>query len=232
MKESHKAILFLATWAAVLTICIGSIFLTPVRSQPIVNVSFYQKAPAVSLSDLIDQVNSSVVQIKVESNSGIKWNGSGVIVDKDGLVLTAKHVLEDANEVEVYMSNGKTYKGIDWSVDPNNDIGILHIAPLIDLPISEFANSVQVGEQVFTIGSPYGYFNSVSVGIISAINRQSPYLDGGLYLQVDMAVNYGNSGGPVFNMNGKIIGIVVAKVPYSDGVGFIVPGGVCEKLLK
>lgn len=183
------------------------------------------------LPDVINDVYPSVVYIEADGYYG-KWSGSGVVVHERGLILTAKHILEDADYIRVTFPNGNVYDGVNWLVDPNDDVGILQIATLEDLPMSSFdTTNCRVGEEVFIIGSPFGLFNSVNKGIISAVDREVCFFGIEPMLQADIAGNPGNSGCPVFNMDGDVIGIIVGGIIGGDGIGFVTSADVCKKLV-
>jgi len=185
-----------------------------------------------NLQELVRRVNPAVVKIEAVNEWGEVWSGSGVIVHERGLILTAKHVIEDSNDIEVILADGRRFKVINKIVDPNNDVGIVHIAPLEDLPVIKFGGDVQVGEDVFIIGSPYGIFNSVSLGIVSKIGIIAPYFGIDPMIQLDIAGNPGNSGCGTFNFKGKLVGILVGGVYSADGIAIITHREVCERLLE
>jgi len=171
-----------------------------------------------ALPDVVAKVNPSVVQIKARTENGREWLGSGVIVHEHGLILTARHVIRDANDITIILADGEKYKVVNKIVDPNNDIGIVHITPLKDLPAVKFGGDVKIGEKVFIVGSPFGFRNSVALGIVAGGNR------------LDITGNPGSSGGPVFNMKGRIVGIVVSGI--RNNMVFIVPADTCKRLLE
>ncbi|GAF70020.1 unnamed protein product [marine sediment metagenome] len=191
-----------------------------------------KNAISPELPDLVRSVNPSVVQIRVQGDYGRKWRGSGVIVHEHGLILTARHVVEDSNDITVILSDGRKYKSIDKIADPNNDIGIVRIASLEDLPTIKFGKEVQTGEEVFIVGSPFGLFNSVALGIVAGEDRDVPYFCSEPLLQLDVAGNPGNSGCPAFNMSGKIVGILIGGMRDGDGITVVIPGDRCKKLLE
>lgn len=191
-----------------------------------------KNAVSPELPDLVKNVDPTVVQVKIQNEYGRKWLGSGVIVHERGLILTAKHVIVDSNDITVVLTDGTVYKGVNKIVDPNNDIGIIHIAPLKDLPTIEFGDDVRVGEKVFIVGSPFGLCNSVAFGIVAGKNRYIPYFGSGFMLQLDIAGNPGNSGSPIFDMTGKVIGIMVGGKWGGDGVTIVVPVDKCKRLLE
>jgi serine protease Do len=153
--------------------------------------------------------------------------GSGFIVSADGLVLTNAHVVQNAAEVTVKLTDRREYRAKVIGVDPQTDIAVLKINAK-DLPTVRLgrAADVRVGEWVVAIGSPFGFENSVTSGIVSAKSRALP--DGSYvpFLQTDVAVNPGNSGGPLFNMKGEVIGInsqIYSRSGGYQGVSFAIP---------
>jgi serine protease Do len=153
--------------------------------------------------------------------------GSGFIVSADGLVLTNAHVVQNASEVMVKLTDRREYRAKVVGVDPQTDIAVLKIDGK-NLPTVRLgkANDVRVGEWVVAIGSPFGFENTVTSGIVSAKSRALP--DGSYvpFLQTDVAVNPGNSGGPLFNMKGEVIGInsqIYTRSGGYQGVSFAIP---------
>lgn len=156
----------------------------------------------------------------------ISGRGSGVIISPDGLVLTNEHVVHQAKEVTVNLINKRKFKAKIIGSDLILDIAILKIDGK-NLPYAQLGDSdtAQVGEWVIAIGSPYGYQNTVTVGVLSAkgrtISDESKEYEN--LLQTDAAINRGNSGGPLIDIEGKIIGINTAIFPFAQGIGFAIP---------
>jgi serine protease Do len=153
--------------------------------------------------------------------------GSGFIVTADGLVLTNAHVVKDAAEVTVKLTDRREYKAKVLGVDPQTDIAVLKIEGK-NLPTVKLGSTdnVRVGEWVVAIGSPFGFENTVTSGIVSAKSRSLPDGSAVPFLQTDMAVNPGNSGGPLFNMKGEVIGInsqIYSRSGGYQGVSFAIP---------
>lgn len=157
----------------------------------------------------------------------IRGQGSGFIISADGTILTNAHVVEDASEVMVKLTDRREFKAKVLGLDKNTDVAVLKIEArnLPTVVIGNSANS-RVGEWVLAIGSPFGFENSASAGIISAKSRTLP--DGSYvpFLQTDVAVNPGNSGGPLFNMAGEVIGInsqIYSRSGGYQGLSFAIP---------
>lgn len=164
--------------------------------------------------------------------------GSGVIVSREGHVLTNNHVIEGMSDIEVQLADDRTFSARLLGTDPSVDIAVLKIdAPKLD-PLS-IANSdgVRVGQLVFAIGNPFGLSETVTAGIISAKSRRAMRDSSVEYLQTDAAVNHGNSGGPLINLRGEIIGINTAIYARSEdagwlGISFAVPSNVARRALE
>jgi putative serine protease PepD len=205
-----------------------------------------------------ESVKPTVVSIVTSSGSFESGaEGSGMIVDaKQGLVLTNNHVVTGASKLQISLYNGAIYGGSVVGTDPTTDLAIIKIAnPPSDLQQVTFADSsaVKVGEPVMAVGNPLGLDNTVTVGIISAINR--PVMtqaedDSGYYgnsnqnvvvtnaLQTDTAINPGNSGGPLFNGEGQVLGVnsSIATMSQSSGqsgsigIGFAIPSNTAKMI--
>ena len=167
--------------------------------------------------------------------------GSGFVIDaEEGIIVTNNHVIADADEIEVNFADGGKLKAELVGTDPKTDLAVLKVDPsLRKLTGVEFGDStaIRIGDWVMAIGNPFGLGGSVSIGIVSARGRDinsGPYDD---FIQTDAAINRGNSGGPLFDMNGKVIGINTAIISPSGGsigIGFSIPSqlavGVIDQL--
>lgn len=152
--------------------------------------------------------------------------GSGVIVRKDGYVLTNNHVVAGSTKIEVTLADGKQYKGSLLAADPSVDLAVVKIHA-DSLPVAPLGDSdrLQVGQQAIAIGNPLGFERTVTVGVVSALNRSLPGRDemATNLIQTDAAINPGNSGGPLVDSKGRVIGINTAIVSGGTGLGFAVP---------
>ncbi|MCF6275230.1 MAG: Do family serine endopeptidase [Robiginitomaculum sp.] len=162
--------------------------------------------------------------------------GSGFVIDKDGYIVTNNHVIEGADEIEVAFPNGDTYDATLIGRDPSTDIALLKIEAGKDIPFVDFAgrDSVKVGEWVLAIGNPLGYSSSVAVGIVSARHRQISMTNYDDFIQTDVAINKGNSGGPLFNMDGDVVGVntaIVSPTGYSVGLSFSIPADLASSVV-
>jgi serine protease Do len=165
--------------------------------------------------------------------------GSGFIVDTAGVVVTNNHVIADADEINVVMNDGTKFKAELVGVDKKTDLAVLKFKPTKPLVAVKFGDSdkLRLGEWVIAIGNPFSLGGSVTAGIVSARNRDissGPYDN---YIQTDAAINRGNSGGPLFNLDGEVIGVntlIISPSGGSIGIGFAVPSktvvGVVDQL--
>ena len=171
----------------------------------------------------------------------ITATGSGFIIEPTGFIATNRHVVEDAAALFVETLDGERYKASVIGMPGKADMALIRIKAPHSLPYVPFGDSdkVRVGDTVIAIGSPFGFDNSVTAGIVSAVNRdimESPFDD---YLQTDAAINHGNSGGPLFNTAGEVIGmnsVIFAPGTGSIGLGFAIPSNdlhfVFERLMQ
>jgi len=218
-----------------------------------------------SFADLATRVSPTVVNIKVTSIEkttfpdqllgedfpfpGFGWNfpqepqqfkrqgtGSGFIIQKDGVILTNNHVVENAQQITVTLSDKEQYKAKVLGRDPKTDLAVLKIEPKSDLPAVSLGNSdaLRVGDWVMAIGNPFGLTNTVTTGIVSAKGRTigaGPYDN---FIQTDASINPGNSGGPLFNLAGEVVGINTAIYSQSGGnigIGFAIPVNLVKSLV-
>ena len=203
-----------------------------------------------SLADMVEAVGPSVVQIDAKGEArtletpfgimqqpGREALGSGFIVDPSGIVITNNHVVDGASAVRVKLSDGSIRKARVLGRDDKTDIAVLRIEGGGTFDAVQWGDSdrVRVGDSVFAVGSPFGLGNSVTSGIVSARGREigaGPYDD---FLQVDAAINSGNSGGPLFNAAGRVIGVNTAIVSPSGGnvgIGFAIPAQMARNIAQ
>jgi serine protease Do len=192
----------------------------------------------------VDKVHRSVVNISSEKKaaSQSRWPfspeenqrprvsgmGSGVLVDGRGYILTNHHVVDKVQGIVVELFDGTTYPARVLQNDPVMDLAVLKIDPVSPLSAVEIGTSsdLMIGETVITIGNAFGYENTVSVGIVSALHRDVTLSDDQVYrnlIQTDACINPGNSGGPLINIDGELIGINVAVRAGAQGIGFALP---------
>lgn len=162
--------------------------------------------------------------------------GSGFIISADGYVLTNAHVVVDSDEITVKLTNKREYKAKLVGADTRTDVALLKIDAK-DLPVVPIGNpeQLEVGEWVAAIGSPFGFENSVTAGIVSAKGRSLPDESYVPFIQTDVAVNPGNSGGPLFNMRGEVVGInsqIYSGTGGFMGVSFAIPIDIANDIVK
>lgn len=165
--------------------------------------------------------------------------GSGVIIDPDGYILTNNHVVQGADQLTVTLESGKSFKGKVIGTDSRSDLAVIKIKAPSDLkyiPLGDSA-SIRIGDWVMAVGSPFGLEQTVTAGIISAV-RQSLNIEGKIFpnlIQTDAAINRGNSGGPMVNLRGELIGIntaIYAPTGVFSGIGFAIPVNEAKKILQ
>ena len=163
--------------------------------------------------------------------------GSGCIVSDDGYILTNYHVVQDANKITVVLNNGDEYEGKLVGTDSKTDLAVLKI-PAKKLSYLSFGNSekLQIGEWAIAIGSPFALQATLTVGVVSAKGRQDLKItDIEDFIQTDAAINLGNSGGPLLNLKGEIIGINTALMSQSGGymgIGFAIPSKIASNVME
>jgi serine protease Do len=164
--------------------------------------------------------------------------GSGFIVDKSGIIVTNNHVIEGADEITVIMHDQTEFKANLLGRDPKADLAVLKINPgnlLLRETLWGDSDKIRVGDWSIAIGNPLGLGGTVTAGIISAISRDignGPYVK---FLQTDASINRGNSGGPLFNIKGEVIGInsaIISQSGGSIGLGFAIPSSSAKKNYK
>lgn len=162
--------------------------------------------------------------------------GSGIITSIDGYILTNNHVVEDADEINVKLSTFEEYEAKLIGRDPKTDLALIKIEPKADLPFVSFGDSdiLQVGDWVLAIGNPFGLEQTVTAGIVSAKGRSINDESYGNFIQTDASINQGNSGGPLFNLNGEMVGVNTAIFSRSGGnigIGFAIPVNMAKNIL-
>jgi S1-C subfamily serine protease len=200
-KNRRLNILMTLVCVMVVLATFGGLFLLEKSNKSIINSTIYLKAYVQ---------NSPYDYYKRGMDKHrLAWTASGVIVDDSGMILTAKHCLEGADYIEVVFHDGTTIETDEMYWADDADIGVAIIDPNgLYLPSADFDYSVDVGETVRAVGHPYGLLWSLTEGIVSAVKRYEPFFGEKLMIQIDAATNPGNSGGPIYDMDGDIIGIV------------------------
>lgn len=159
--------------------------------------------------------------------------GSGFIIDKAGFIVTNNHVVENADKITVRLKNGDEYDAEIVGRDTNTDIALIKIKAQSSLPFVKTGNSdiLKVGQWVVAIGSPFGFEQTVTAGIVSAKGRvigSGPYDD---FIQTDTSINPGNSGGPLINLAGEVVGINTAIISSGHGIGFAIPINMANEII-
>lgn len=238
---------------------------SPVQANPVpANIEAAPLAAAMDLSAAFRQVaqslRSSVVAVETRSVRSVsptvedffgrrrqgrrqqesKGSGSGVIVRADGYILTNNHVVEDSDEVNVELEDGRILPAEIVGLDPQTDLAVLKV-DATGLRPAAFGSSddIRVGDWVLAIGSPFNLDQTVTAGIISGKNRVQGIINGGDgfedFLQTDAAINPGNSGGPLVNLRGELVGIntaILSRSGASAGIGFAIPVSMAKPVLE
>ena len=242
--------------------CISKYLILIIFSFGLFNKGYSNEIPA-SFADLAEKLMPSVVNISTTTTITTKSNpfpfqfppgspfkdmfegtpqerqtsalGSGFIIDENGIVITNNHVIKGADDIYVKANGDKDYKATIIGADPLSDIAVLKIDTKDKFKPVKFGDSdkARIGDWVVAIGNPFGLGGTVTAGIISARNRSiglSRYED---YIQTDASINQGNSGGPLFNLNGDVIGINTAILGQSGsiGIGFAIPSNSAQKVI-
>ncbi|MEC4889642.1 MAG: Do family serine endopeptidase [Nitrospira sp.] len=162
-------------------------------------------------------------------------SGSGLIVDSDGHIVTNNHVVGDATEVEVRLSDKTKLIAQVIGKDPDTDLALLKVTADRPLPSARFGDSstVRVGQWVLAVGNPFGLDRTVTLGVVSGIGRENINLSRyENFIQTDASINPGNSGGPLFNLRGEVIGINTAIINFAQGIGFAIPSNMAKQVIQ
>jgi len=216
-------------------------------TAPIQPVTLDPAAEQQLYIDLYRRVNPAVVAILVFQADGIEMGlGTGFVIDKEGHIVTNNHVVEGGREFEVDFATGLKVRAELLGTDPTSDLAVLqvnvHPDQLSVLPLGD-SDQVQVGQRVIAIGNPFGLSGTMTVGIVSGLDRTlssdvtAP--GGGSFsapdiIQTDAAINPGNSGGPLVNLNGEVIGVnkaIESETGVNSGVGFSIASNTVKKIV-
>jgi putative serine protease PepD len=221
---------------------------TVVREVTVPNSQPVASSTGLTVHSIYERTHKGVVEITVSERASTPFGqtgkgqaqGSGFVYDTDGHVITDQHVVAGAQSVKVMFWNGKSYNATVVGSDASTDLAVLKVdAPASVLsPISLGDSSrVQVGDGVVAIGSPFGLEQSVTAGIVSALHREINSPNGFTIddsIQTDAAINHGNSGGPLLNGDGKVIGVtaqIESDSGGNDGVGFAIPSNIVKSIV-
>jgi serine protease Do len=213
------------------------------RVEPaVVNIETTQQQIEVSEKDEDkedqDSNNPLLDMFRRQQRKPQRGVGSGFIVDSKGYILTNYHVIEDAAKISIGMQSGEKYRGEVVGFDPETDVAVIKIDAKKNLPTVTLgdSNAAQVGDWVLAMGSPFGLDQTVTAGIISKKERESPYFNVfQRFLQTDAAINRGNSGGPLVNMRGEVIGMnsqIATSTGDYNGIGFALPSNETSFVYK
>lgn len=196
-----------------------------------------------AVMDASAAVSPSVVRVTTQSKSGsgAAGGGSGVIYTENGHIITNSHVIHGAERIDVNLHTGEHHTAEVVGDDPHTDIAVIKIEPETELQVPEFADSsrVRVGQLALAIGNPFGFQFTVTAGVVSATGRSLRTMTGRLVdgvIQTDAALNPGNSGGPLVDFRGRVLGINTALIRPAQGLCFAIPSNtvreVADKLIK
>lgn len=198
--------------------------------------------PAVVNIDTVGRVRSDDVGRSANGEQEVRGKGSGVILTSDGYIVTNNHVIDGAKRIRVTLASGSWYYAHLIGVDTQNDLAVVHVEAT-NLPVAELGDSdrLQVGEWSIAVGNPLGLGSTTTVGIISALNRRNLQVEEGRdidgAIQTDAAINRGNSGGALANINGQLVGINTAILSSgpgggSIGLGFALPSNTVRRVVR
>ncbi len=198
------------------------------------------------ITELAEQAKPLVVNLFPLTNTGriregsgertpnASGSGSGLIVDSAGYIVTNNHVIGDASEIEVRLSDKTKLLAHVIGKDPDTDLALLKVTPDRPLPSATFGDStgVKVGQWVLAVGNPFGLDRTVTLGVVSGIGRENINLSRyENFIQTDASINPGNSGGPLFNLRGEVIGINTAIINFAQGIGFAIPSNMAQQVI-
>jgi serine protease Do len=198
------------------------------------------------ITDLAERAKPSVVNLfplpspgrprdGIDRTPNASGSGSGLIVDEAGHIVTNNHVVGDATEIEVRLSDKTKLIAQVIGKDPDTDLALLKVTADRPLPAARFGDSstVKVGQWVLAVGNPFGLDRTVTLGVVSGIGRENINLSRyENFIQTDASINPGNSGGPLFNLRGEVIGINTAIINFAQGIGFAIPSNMAKQVIE
>jgi serine protease Do len=198
------------------------------NAAPVVGLA--SSLPVSSQSNPRDPVEAVVIRVARQATPAVVavsvrgGSGSGVIINRDGVILTNAHVVQNAAQADIGLADGRRVSGRVIGRDPSSDVAIVRIDG-VQLPAAPLADSdrLEVGQLAIAIGNPIGLERTVTTGVVSAINRSPRGFELGGLIQTDAAINPGNSGGPLLDSQGRVIGINTVIVRGTTGLGFAIP---------
>lgn len=211
------------------------------HSPAVVNISTVYKLPQRVMADAQDEQINNMLREFIEFEGDIitpneSSLGSGYIISSDGFIVTNYHVIKDADEIVISLSDRRIFTAEIRGVDERSDLALLKVKAS-GLPVATMGDSkkLKVGEWVFAIGSPFGFDHSVTVGVVSAKERSLPSESYVPYIQTDVAINPGNSGGPLFNLQGEVVGVnaqIFSQTGGYMGLSFAIPINVVKDVVS
>lgn len=201
----------------------------------------------IVITELAEETKPSVVNLFPITSGGrsregpgermpnASGSGSGLIVDSEGYIVTNNHVVGDATEIEVRLSDKTKLIAHVIGKDPDTDLALLKVSAGRPLTSARFGDStsVKVGQWVLAVGSPFGLDQTVTLGVVSGIGRENINLSRyENFIQTDASINPGNSGGPLFNLRGEVIGINTAIINFAQGIGFAIPSNMAKQVIE
>ncbi len=232
-------------WSLLSAVLLVAPFPHPAQGEELTGIRMVEEIQNVFMS-LADRVKPAVVNIAPITGTGqaaeraprergpnTPGTGSGVIVDKEGFIITNNHVVGDAKEVEVRLSDRSKFVAQVVGRDPDTDLAVLKVTTDHDLPTVPFGDSskVRVGQWVLAVGNPFALDRTVTLGVVSGLDRDAVRLSRyEAFIQTDASINPGNSGGPLFNIKGEVIGINTAIINFAQGIGFAIPSNMVQQI--